>query len=167
MRREPVRIGSRNAAVTSSIRDLRASLMYLVKQRSEMTLIRHSFRAPVAVVTTSVAALALATPVLPTASAATVAAKALVCHASMSNSRPKDYTRTDVLVGTARGARVTTVAHYRTTSTTHRSTANAGGKADIPYFISGATPGYRVKVSVYVVSASRKGSCSTSFTPHR
>jgi len=33
-----------------------------------------------------------------------VAAMALVCHASMSNTHPKDYTWTDVRVGTVRGA---------------------------------------------------------------
>ncbi len=38
-------------------------------------------------------------------------AAALRCHASMSNSRPKDYTTIDVNVGTVRYADVITVAH--------------------------------------------------------
>lgn len=35
------------------------------------------------------------------------------------------------------------------------------------YHFSGATPGYKGKVSVTVVRGSQHGSCSTSFTPHR
>ncbi len=85
----------------------------------------------------------------------------------MSNSHPKDYTRTDVLVRTVKGAKVTTVAHYKTVNRKHHGKANALGRADIPYHISGATPGYRVKVNVYVATAKNKGSCTTSFTPHR
>jgi len=93
--------------------------------------------------------------------------KPLPCSASMSNSHPADYTTTDVRVHTTAGARVTTVAHYRTTSTKHHGTAGGKGNAVISYYISGATPGYRVKVSVSVTRGSRTGSCSTSFTPHR
>jgi hypothetical protein len=89
------------------------------------------------------------------------------CKATMSNAHPADYTTTDVRVHTAAYARVTTVAHYRTTKTTHHRTAGAKGNAPVPYYISGATPGYRVKVSVSVVKGSRTGTCSTSFTPHR
>jgi hypothetical protein len=37
----------------------------------------------------------------------------------------------------------------------------------VGYYISGATPGYRVKVTVNVSKSGRSGSCSTSFTPHR
>jgi hypothetical protein len=84
----------------------------------------------------------------------------------MSNSHPKDYTTTQVRVHTATFAAVKTVAHYRTTNTTHHGTAGRKGNLSIPYYISGATPGYRVKVSVTVTKGSRTGSCSTSFTPH-
>jgi hypothetical protein len=101
----------------------------------------------------------------PAASASTAAA--LPCHASMSNSHPKDYTTTDVRVRTASHASVTTVAHYRTVNTKHHRTANTQGRATVPYYISGATPGYKVKVSVTVKKGRRTGSCSTSFTPHR
>jgi len=96
-----------------------------------------------------------------------VAASALRCKASMSNSRPKDYTSIYVNVGTVRSAGVTTVAHYRTTSTTHTGTANARGNASIRYYISGATPGYKVTVDVTVTSGRSHGTCSTSFIPHR
>jgi hypothetical protein len=61
---------------------------------------------------------------------------------------------------------VTTVAHYRTVARKYHRRANSAGRAAVPYYISGATPGYRVVVDVYVSRGSRKGSCSTSFTPH-
>jgi len=95
------------------------------------------------------------------------AAAALPCQASMSNSHPRDYTTTDVRVHTTGDASVTTIAHYKTTN--HRKTGTAGvrGNATIAYYISGATPGYRVVVSVRVVRGARSGSCSTWFTPHR
>ena len=94
-------------------------------------------------------------------------AAALRCHASMSDSRPKDYTTIYVNVGTVRYAGVTTVAHYKTVNREHTGKANAGGAAEIAYYISGATPGYRVTVSVTVTSGRSRGTCSTSFTPHR
>jgi hypothetical protein len=93
-------------------------------------------------------------------------ARPLPCSASMSNARPADYTYTDVRVHTGNFATVTTVAHYRTTNTKHHGTAGRRGNLSIPYYISGATPGYEVKVSVSVKKGSRTGSCSTSFTPH-
>ncbi len=92
---------------------------------------------------------------------------ALGCHASMSNSRPKDYTTIYVNVGTARYAAVTTVAHYKTVNREHTGKANAQGNAKIGYYISGATPGYRVNVSVTVTSGRSRGTCSTYFIPHR
>ena len=91
---------------------------------------------------------------------------ALPCSASMSNSHPRDYTTIKVNVHTAAFAGVTTVAHYQTTNTTHHGTAGQRGNVSISYYISGATPGYKVKVSVSVKSGTRRGSCSTSFTPH-
>jgi hypothetical protein len=102
-----------------------------------------------------------------TASTASAASAALRCHASMSNSHPADYTTIYVNVGTVRYAAVTTVAHYRTVNRKHTGKANSKGTARIYYYISGATPGYQVKVSVTVASGRDRGSCSTSFTPHR
>ena len=104
-----------------------------------------------------------------TAAVATTAspAAALQCDASMSNSRPKDYTTIYVNVGTIRYAGVTTIAHYKTVNRKHTGKANAEGNAKIGYYISGATPGYRVNVSVTVTSGSSRGTCSTSFIPHR
>jgi|SRR5208282_954721 len=114
-----------------------------------------------------VAALALTLVGAVPASASPATPKPLPCTASMSNSRPADYTTTDVLVRTAGLAKVITVAHYKTTS--HKKTAKAGtnGRVAVPYYISGATPGYNVKVTVNVSKSGQSGSCSTSFTPHR
>jgi hypothetical protein len=111
-------------------------------------------------------ALFIASPA--TAAVATTApAAALLCHASMSNSRPADYTTIYVNVGTARYAAVTTVAHYKTVNREHVGRANGEGNTAIRYRISGATPSYRVTVSVTVTSGRSRGTCSTSFMPHR
>jgi len=104
---------------------------------------------------------------VPATASAAPATTALPCGASMSNSRPADYTTTDVLVRTAAHAGVTTVAHYKTVNREHTGKANAKGQATIYYYISGATPGYKVVVSVRVTLGGRSGSCSTSFIPHR
>jgi len=85
----------------------------------------------------------------------------------MSNSHPADYTTTTVRVTTAPHAQVTAVAHYKTVNRQHRRRANGRGKASVPYYISGATPGFRVHVDVTVKWPHRTGSCQTSFTPHR
>lgn len=111
----------------------------------------------------SAALLAPGTAVAAPAAAATP----LPCRASVSNAHPRDYTTVKVYVTTAARASVTTTAHYRTTNTTHHATASATGHATVPYYISRATPGYRVAVSVRTVLGSRSGSCSTSFTPVR
>jgi hypothetical protein len=109
----------------------------------------------------------MASPATAAVATAAASAAALRCHASMSDSRPRDYTTIYVNVGTVRYAGVTTVAHYKTVNRKHTGKANAEGNARIGYYISGATPGYRVKVSVTVTSGSSRGTCSTSFIPHR
>jgi hypothetical protein len=91
----------------------------------------------------------------------------LKCRASMSDATPKQYTDVFVRVKTAPRAKVVTVAHYKTTKTKKRRTANAQGRARVKYYISGATPGYRVRVSVTVSKKGRSRTCSTSFTPHK
>ena len=93
------------------------------------------------------------------------AATRLPCSARMSNTSPTASTTTHVLVTTSRGAGVETVAHYKTTNTTHNATADSAGKADIAYRIYRATKGYRVVVNVTVTKGSASGSCKTSFTP--
>jgi hypothetical protein len=64
-------------------------------------------------------------------------------------------------------ADIEAVARYRTVTHRKYRTANSAGKYTVWYYISGATPGYRVVVDVYVSRDGRKGSCSTAFTPHR
>jgi hypothetical protein len=130
-----------------------------------MKRMRSLIAAPVAVaalLTAGVAGTAVASPAV-----AAPASTALPCHASMSNNRPRDYTTTYVQVHTTGYASVTTVAHYRTTNHKKTGKAGSGGNASIGYYISGATPGYKVVVSVRVVHGDRSGSCSTSFIPHR
>ena len=128
-----------------------------------MERVRSLVVAPLAVT----AALTVGGAVAASSAAAAPAAAALPCQASMSNSHPADYTSIYVNVGTVRHASVTTVAHYRTVNRKHTGKANNKGNAKIDYYISGATPGYRVKVTVTVTSGRDHGSCSTSFTPHR
>ena len=101
------------------------------------------------------------------AATAAPASTPLACQARMSNNNPRDYTTTYVYVHSASYASVTTVAHYKTVNRKHTAKAGAKGNATIGYYISGATPGYKVVVSVRVVKGKRSGSCSTWFIPHR
>jgi hypothetical protein len=102
----------------------------------------------------------------PTASrSAPATTSALACRASMSNPHPVDYSTTDVIVHTGvAGATVTATAYYKTTDTSHTSTAAGNGTADIPFRISRATPGYTVEVDVNVHAHGASRSCTTSFT---
>jgi hypothetical protein len=118
-----------------------------------------------AYVTVPISAAALTFGALPVSAAH--ALTSLRCSAWMSNPHPADYTTTKVRVHTVKFAKVKTVAHYRTTNTTHHGKTNSHGRATIPYYISGATPGYRVKVDITVRKNSRVGHCQTAFTPHR
>jgi hypothetical protein len=116
------------------------------------------------VATVGAAAVLTTTPLLVPTSAE---AAALTCRASMSDATPKQYTNVFVRVKTAPRAKVRTVAHYKTTDTVRRGKANSKGRASIKYYISGATPGYRVRVDVKVTKNGKSKSCSTSFKPHR
>lgn len=95
------------------------------------------------------------------------AASGVLCRASMSDSTPKDYTNVFVHVRTASYGYVHTVAHYKSTDTTKNARAGKLGFADVKYYISRATPGYRVVVNVTVTKNGHHGYCSTSFVPHR
>jgi hypothetical protein len=110
-----------------------------------------------AAVTLAVAGPALAGP----ARAAALGA----CTASVSNSHPADDTTTEVNVRTSAAAEVFTVAHYKTVNRAYFAVAGPAGRAGVAYYVSGATPGYRVVVDVTVVSGHQANSCSTSFTP--
>lgn len=122
-------------------------------------------RLRLAAVPATVVALTLAGTI--PASASPAQSRPLPCHASMSNTHPADYTTVYVRVRTAALAKVVTVAHYRTTNHRKSRRTNRSGRAQVPYYISRATPGYKVKVSVRVTRSGRTGNCSTSFTPHR
>ena len=124
--------------------------------------------APAAALMLTAAVPASATSAGPASPAGTVAQAArLKCHVSMTNSHPRDYTSTGVQVRTAPFAAIETVAHYRTVNHPKRRTANSAGHRTVWYYISGATPGFRVVVDVYVSRHGRTGSCATAFTPHR
>jgi hypothetical protein len=89
----------------------------------------------------------------------------LRCAASVSTTSPADYHTVYVYIRTAPGVAVTTVAHYKTTDNQKSAVADAAGRATIAYYISGATPGYTVAVSVTATASSKTATCSTSFTP--
>jgi hypothetical protein len=108
-------------------------------------------------------ALGIAVP----ASARPAALRTLSCTASMSNVHPADFTTTIVRVHTAASVEVFTVAFYKTVSRAYFVTASTAGRANVRYYISGATPGRKVPVVVTVVRGHVAGSCSTSFTPKR
>jgi hypothetical protein len=90
---------------------------------------------------------------------------ALACRASMSSTSPHDYTTDYVNVTTAPYADIATTAYYKTTNNSKNGQADGGGQASIGYYISGATIGYTVHVSVTVTSGGQSASCSTAFTP--
>jgi hypothetical protein len=50
---------------------------------------------------------------------------------------------------------------YKTTTSSDSGMTDANGNATVEFYISGATPGYTVTVTVTVGNAQ----CSTSFTP--
>ena len=116
---------------------------------------------------TGLGVMAVASTLITSAAAnAAPTSKPLPCHASMSNAHPADYTTTMVNVKSVAHVKITTVAHYRTVNRVHHRRANAQGKVGIPYYISGATPGFRVIVDVTVKWPHRTGTCRTSFVPH-
>ncbi len=89
----------------------------------------------------------------------------LRCTASASTTSPADYHTVYIYVRTAPGISVTTVAHYKSTDNQKTAVADGAGRATIAYYISGATPGYTVTVSVTASAGSKSARCSTSFTP--
>ena len=112
------------------------------------------------------AVIVLAAAVL-TAGPATAATAPLTCTASVSNPRPQQYTTEYVYVATRgnRAAQVTTTAYYRTTRPVRYTTDPRPGV--VSYWISDATPGYRVLVQAVVRSGRQSASCTTAFTPQR
>lgn len=95
------------------------------------------------------------------------AAGPLHCRAHVGDPTPADYTYVRVFVTSAAYARIRTVAHYKTTDTTKFGRTNGHGRGSTQYYISDATPGFRVYVDVFVHKRRRSGHCLTSFVPHR
>ena len=92
----------------------------------------------------------------------------LICRASVSDKTPNQYSTVRVSVKTGKAyAKVRAVAHYKTSNTAHSRKSNSAGNATVPFYISGATPGRTVKVTVEVRKNGKLRTCSTSFTPHR
>ena len=100
-----------------------------------------------------------------TASASAAPDAALKCHTWPSNRHPDDYTTVSIRVRTAPHASVKTAVHYKTTTHNKYGTAGDMGHKDIPYYISGATPGFKVVVDVTTSRNGVTGHCSTAFTP--
>jgi hypothetical protein len=92
-------------------------------------------------------------------------ANGLSCRASVSSTSPADYTTVNIEVRTAAGASVTTVAHYKSTDHPKSAVADGAGHATVAYDVSGATPGYKVRVNVTASAGARAAHCFTSFTP--
>jgi hypothetical protein len=121
--------------------------------------------APAAIALT---ACGVATTAAPSHTAALTAARQpLSCHAHMGNARPGDNTTTMVHVRTQASAKVFTVAFYKTVRRAYFVRADSDGQARVPYYVSGATPGRKVRVAVTVVRRHSASTCSTSFTPRR
>lgn len=112
-------------------------------------------------------AIAAVLTVAPVALAASPAAAATPsCAVSMSVPRPAQHTTTVVRVsGVGGSAKVTTAAHYKTTTNTKQAIASTKGQASVAYSIASATKGYKVVVSVTATKGSTTWKCSTSFTP--
>ena len=90
------------------------------------------------------------------------------CTATVSTSRPYQYSTLTVNVANVPGSvTVTTSAKYKTTTTKHTAKSTSRGKASVPYKISRATPNYKVVVSVTANKGTQKYACSTSFTPRK
>jgi hypothetical protein len=115
-----------------------------------------------AVGTAAAIAFALVVPA-GTAQAATV----VPCRATVSVAHPSTNQTEPVYIATLTNARVTGVAHYKTTNTSKVGTTNIRGHLYLYWRISHATPGYRVNITLAVVKGGMRGSCSTYFSPVR
>ncbi len=90
-------------------------------------------------------------------------ASTATCSASVSNAHPLQNSTVKVSVSkVGAGAAVTTVAHYKTTNTTKKTTADQHGHASTSYKIGRATRGYKVVVNVSASKGSAHWSCQTS-----
>ena len=88
-------------------------------------------------------------------------------QAGVSNSRPKDGTTVRVNITTEKGAKVTTVAHFKTGDQVRTTTANSRGEATVAYNVGNAQPGHPVSVTVTATYGSSRATAHTSFVPQR
>ena len=90
---------------------------------------------------------------------------ALTCRAAANPTSPAQHAVVDIVVGTAPGADVSAIFHFKATTPTQNSHADKTGRADIMRNIGGATVGFRVPVTITVVLGPTHATCSTTFTP--
>ena len=95
----------------------------------------------------------------------TANAASFPCTARVDIQHPTDYSTVTVSIHTKGNARITTTAHYRTTSTVKTAIASASGSALIAYRISRATSRFTVVITVSTRLGAASGACRTSFTP--
>jgi hypothetical protein len=93
--------------------------------------------------------------------------RSLKCIAWATNSYPAVGTSVGIRVHTVPHARIKAVAHYKAIDDVRALRAGAKGRHTFWYYLANPKPGYRVTVTVRVLRHGRKGSCRTSFTPHR
>ncbi len=91
-------------------------------------------------------------------------------YASPSDPEPNSHVEIHVTVKDqggkpVSGASIKTIAHYKTTDTTKYGTSGSDGKNMIDYYISNATVGYTVVVSITASYGGLSAYTSTSFTP--
>jgi hypothetical protein len=91
----------------------------------------------------------------------------LSCSASVSNAHPPQYSVVTVYVATSAGAAVSVTAHYLSKDTTQSGQADSSGTTAVSFYISRATVGYTVAVSVVASLAGSSASCRTAFTPQQ
>jgi hypothetical protein len=92
----------------------------------------------------------------------------LICRAHMSDATPAQYSYDRVIVKTGQPhAFVHAVAHYKTTNTPKSGRSGDNAVASLSFYISGATAGRWVPVSVTVTKNGHSRSCGTGFTPHQ
>jgi hypothetical protein len=84
------------------------------------------------------------------------------CSVSLSNAAPADYSdETASIQSNVPNSALMLTKQYKTTTSSDSGMTDANGNATVEFYISGATPGYTVTVTVTVGNAQ----CSTSFTP--
>jgi hypothetical protein len=100
-------------------------------------------------------------------SACSPAPAPLACAAQPSSTAPGPNTTEIISVTTTPGAKVLTVASYRSAMPVRIATANGVGTASVSYPVGTPAPGYPVKIIVAVAKNGANGNCSTTFTPRR